>query len=546
MRTGKKAAWLWLVAILAPAAVTTPCAAARGADDVQAVTATIDRLIAAQWNDHKVVPAPRADDGEFLRRVSLDLTGKIPTASEARDFLDDPRPDKRQRLVERLLEGTSYAAHATATEMRLMMPEVASDPQAQAVAPAFEAWLGEQIAGNVGSDRVARAILTAKVAGDQAAAQPLLPNAPNLKPSPLAFYLAKDVKSENLAASTARLFLGLRLECAQCHNHPFASWTRDQFWGYAAFFASLEKRNPDDPSPDAIREQADRRDVAIPGTEQRVKAAFLDGSAPNIRPQDPPRIALADWMTAPENPYFARAAANRIWAHLFGVGLVDPVDDMGADNPPSHPELLDALARAFTEHGFDRKFLIRAIVMSQVYQLTSNASVPGPAAGAGSGSDEPRLFARMKERGLTAEQLYDSLAQALGQPPDGLGPDRFTGGGGTPRGDFLETFAGNDEKPTEAQTSILQALALMNGRLVAAGTQVENGRMLTAVAEAPFLDPAGRVEALFLATLTRRPRPEEAASMIAYLEHVPAADQRRALSDVFWALLNSPEFLLNH
>jgi hypothetical protein len=520
--------------------------AVHGADDTQTLTATIDRLIAAQWHENRVVPAATADDGEFLRRVSLDLTGKIPTVSDVRDFLDDPRPDKRQRLVERLLEGTSYVAHATATEMRLMMPEVASDPQAQAVAPAFEAWLGEQIAENVGSDQVVRAILTAKVAGDQAAATRQPPNAQNLKPSPLAFYLAKDVKSENLAASTARLFLGLRLECAQCHNHPFASWTRDQFWGYAAFFASLEKRNPDDPSLDAIREQADRRDVAIPGTEQRVKAAFLDGGAPKFRPQDPARIALADWITAPENPYFARAAANRIWAQLFGVGLVDPVDDMGADNPPSHPELLDALARAFTEHGFDRKLLIRAIVMSRAYQLTSNVSGSGPAPGAGSGSDEPRLFARMKERGLTAEQLYDSLAQAIGLPPDGLGPDRFTGGGGSPRGEFLETFTANDEKPTEAQTSILQALALMNGRLVAAATQLEKGRMLTAVAEAPFLDAAGRVETLFLTTLSRRPTPEEAASMIAHLNHAPAVDQRRALSNVFWALLNSPEFLLNH
>jgi hypothetical protein len=255
-------------------------------------------------------------------------------------------------------------------------------------------------------------------------------------------------------------------------------------------------------------------------------------------------MALADWMTAPENPYFARAAANRIWGQLFGVGLVDPVDDMGGDNPPSHPELLDALARAFAEHGFDRKFLIRAIVLSRAYQLTSRSTGPGTGPSAGSGPDEPRLFARMKERGLTAEQLYDSLAQAIGLPPEAVGPGRFSGAAGSPRGEFLQTFAGNEERPTEAQTSILQALALMNGRLVAGATHVERGRMLSAVAEAPFLDPAGRIETLFLATLSRRPTPEEAAQMMAHLEG--AADQRKALSDVFWALLNSPEFLLNH
>jgi hypothetical protein len=253
-------------------------------------------------------------------------------------------------------------------------------------------------------------------------------------------------------------------------------------------------------------------------------------------------VALADWITSPGNPYFARAAVNRIWAQLFGVGLVDPVDDMGADNPPSHPELLDALARAFAEHGFDRKLLLRAMVLSRAYQLTSQSS----GAGAGASTDESRLFARMKERGLTAEQLYDSLAQAIGIAPEELSSGQFARARGAPRGEFLETFSGNDEKPTEAQMSILQALALMNGRLVAGATHLEHGRMLTAVAEAPFLDRAGRIETLFLATLSRRPGPEEAACMMAHLERHAGGDPRKALSDIFWALLNSPEFLLNH
>jgi hypothetical protein len=525
-----------IVAILGVVALAVaPGWSACAADDGPALTATIDRLIAAQWEANKVAPAAVAGDGEFLRRVTLDLTGKIPTVSEARAFLDDSRDDKRPRLVDRLLDSTSYVAHATAIEMRLMMPEVAADPQVQAIAPAFEAWLGEQIAANLGSDRLARAILTAKVATDRAAAPPRPDLAQNLKPSPLAFYLAKDVKSENLAASTARLFLGLRLECAQCHNHPFASWTRDQFWGYAAFFASLEKRDPDDASTDAIREQAGRRELVIPGTERRVPATLLDGSTPRLRPEDPARIALADWMTASENPYFARAAVNRIWAQLFGVGLVDPVDDMGADNPPSHPELLDALAQAFREHGYDRKFLIRAIVLSRAYQLTSQALGPAAVPVAGAAGDELRLFARMKERGLSAEQLYDSLAQAIGLAPEASA---------AARGEFLQAFSGNEEKPIEGQTTILQALGLMNGRLVAGATDVEKGRMLAAIAEAPFLDPAGRVEALFFATLSRRPTAGEADRMIAHVDR--AKDQRKALSDVFWALLNSPEFLLNH
>jgi hypothetical protein len=252
-------------------------------------------------------------------------------------------------------------------------------------------------------------------------------------------------------------------------------------------------------------------------------------------------------MTAPDNPYFARAAVNRTWAQLFGIGLVDPVDDMGADNPPSHPELLDALARAFVAHGFDRKFLLRAIVMSRPYQLTSALTEPDAGPSPGTGADDPRLFARMRVRGLTAEQLYDSVSQATGLTPEEQRPEQFFNVSGSPRGQFLEKFARHDEKPAEAQTSILQALALMNGPLVVGATRSETGATLIAIAEAPFLDTAGRVETLFLATLSRRPKPAESARLVAYVDsRTQSGDRWKALSDVFWALLNSPEFVLNH
>jgi hypothetical protein len=535
--------------VLAAGMVAVSGMATRAADDAQELAATINRWIVARWDENRVAPAPPAGDGEFLRRVTLDLTGKIPTAGEAREFLDDTRSDKRERLVERLLDGPAYISHATNVELRLMIPEVDSNPQAQAVAPAFEAWLREQFAANAGSDMIARAILTARVAEEGARAPQRPNNARASEPSPLSYYVAKDVKIENLASSTARLFLGLRLECAQCHNHPFNSWTREQFWGYAAFFSSLERREADDASSDPIRERPDRRDATIPGTSKVVRATFLDGGIPRVRPKEPARMPLADWITARENPYFARAAVNRTWAQFFGVGLVDPVDDMGADNPPSHPELLDALARAFAEHGFDHKYLIRAIVLSRPYQLSSVVSGPGSVtiAEPPTGSDAPRLFARMRVRGLTGEQLYDSLALAVGLSSEAAGVARLDGAMNSPRGEFLEKFDRHDEKPTEAQTSILQALSLMNGRLVAGATHLENGATLSAIAEAPFLDTAGRVETLFLATLSRRPQPDEAAKMITYVDSGGAnGDRKKALSDVFWALLNSPEFLLNH
>ena len=377
-----------------------------------------------------VLPAPAADDAEFLRRVSLDLAGRIPSAGEVREFLDDPNPDRRRHLIDRLLAGPAYVAHFTTIEQRLLIPEAETNRQLRLITPAFEAWLRRQIAENVGYDRTLRDLLTVPVAAVRSrlpAQQPTTVR--GQEPSPLAFYMAKEVKGENLAASTARLFLGLRLECAQCHNHPFATWKREQFWGYAAFFSSLERQGP----PGAvsvtglIREFPDRREATVPGTDKVVPATFLDGSEPNWRPQVPAREILAEWMVAPDNPYFSRAAVNRLWAHFFGIGLVDPVDDMGADNPPSHPELLDALARSFIEHGFDRKYLIRAIVLSRAYQLTSAVNGPELPEGAEAAhgpaqSEDPdssRLFARMA--GARAERRA-----ILRQPGAG---GRIAGGG---------------------------------------------------------------------------------------------------------------------
>src|SRR5262249_55281553 len=183
-------------------------------------------------------------------------------------------------------------------------------------------------------------------------------------PNPAAYYSAKEFKAENLAAGIARLFLGVRVECAQCHNHPFADWKRDQFWGFAAFFAGIQGRSQGN-SVTAGGEAPDKRELAIPGTDRVVQAAFLDGKEPPFKFNESSRVTLADWMTAADNPYFARALVNRMWAYLFGVGLIDPVDEMvGGESTCSHPELLDVLAKAFVDHNFDLKFLIRAITAS--------------------------------------------------------------------------------------------------------------------------------------------------------------------------------------
>jgi hypothetical protein len=507
--------------------------------DVQALAGRIDQLIAARWDAAGVRPAARADDAEFLRRVYLDLAGRIPSVTETRDFLDDKAPDKRRRLVDRLLAGSRYVTHFTSVWRSLLLPESNANLQARFLAPGMESWLRAELARDAPYDEMVRDLLTTPVGPDAF-------RGANANPNPASFYLAKQLKPEEVAAATSRIFLGVRLECAQCHNHPFARWKREQFWSYAAFFAGLQRQGAGD-FVQPGRERTDRRELSIPGTEKVVQAKFLDGKEPTWKAKTSARVTLADWMTAADNPYFARAAVNRLWGYFFGTGLVDPVDDMvGSERVPSHPELLDLLAKEFVGHHFDLKFLIRAITASRAYQLSSARTDPG--------QDDPTLFARMAIRGLTAEQLYDSVSQATGYQEGGNNPNAVFFGQGTPRTEFVNMFSNQTEKATEVQTSILQALSLMNGSLIASATSLDRSETLAAVADAPFLDTRGRIETLFLAALARKPKPKELDRLVKYVEVNTAGGSaaereksaRLALADVFWALLNSGEFFLNH
>ncbi len=491
--------------------------------DARGLARLIDGRLTTAWVQARIRPVARADDGEFLRRASLDLVGRIPTAAEARDFLDDPNPAKRGALVDRLLDSPAYAARATMLWRRLLLPETGNG--LPVAAGGLEAWLAKKVTEQASYDRIVREVLSTRLVGRDGAAM----DPGGLEPTPAAFFTAKGGKPENLAGDSARAFLGIRLECAQCHNHPFASWKREEFWGFAAFFASVPRQaDPDElPATRPNRDEAARREITIPGTKTVVKATHLDRSPPDWRPRADPRAVLAGWITAPENPYFARAAVNRVWSRFFGNGLIDPVDDLDAGGDPTLVALLGEVAGQFRDHGYDLKYLIRALMATEAYNLSSavNPAEPTP----------PPLFARMPVRGLSPDQFIDSIAQATGADP------------GETRGRFLELFADRDEPPTESQTSILQALTLMNGGFTAAATDPRTGNLLGAVAEAPYLDTAGRVEILYLAALTRRPKPDELARVVAYIDRRAAgADQAQALADAFWAILNGPEFRINH
>lgn len=489
----------------------------------------LDQFLAGRWAEAEVKPALLSSDAEFIRRLFLDLAGRIPSILEVRDFIDDPDPDKRQIWIDKLLKEPTYARHF-ANVWRAILLSQTNAQQVGNLAPQLEAWLYRRLEKNVAYDKIVRELLTKRSTGEgQIIHGHLLPTSGEDE-GPQAFLQAQEYRPENLAGATARLFMGVKLECAQCHSHPFARWTRTQFWELAAFFAQ-----PSGPKgPDA-----NLRELTIPGTDQVVSPRFPDGSAPSWRPGVSPQEALAEWLTSPGNPYFARATVNRVWGYFFGIGLIDPVDDAGEHNSPSHPELLDELAQQFAASGFDLKQLIRKIVSSYAYQMTSMASQ--------SSQDDPRLFARKIVRGLSPEQLIDSIDLAAEHPWPELAI-RFTALPSTnepPWGQFRAHFPPHD-RASEVPTTILQALFMMNSKFMADLTNPERNKTLATIA-ASEVSTTRKIETIYLVVLARKPRPEEADRLIAYVDRGgPSGDRTAALGDVFWVLLNSAEFMLNH
>lgn len=512
-----------LAAVFAFLAAGAPAVAANKVDPAELAKA-IDSRLDARLKAEKAQPAPPADDAEFLRRAYLDLTGRIPAPRDVHDFLADENLDKRARLIDELLDSPRRATHFATVWRAALLPEAAADGQARVFQPGFEAWLKAKFRTNTLYDKLVRELLTAPISDDPKAPEAVLRD-PN-KPNALAFFAVKDAKPENLAAATARVFLGVQIECAQCHDHPFGRWERDQFWQTAAFFSGIEKQTDDLFAP---INDARRREIAIPNTKRTLPATFLDGAKPEWSVGTSPRAVLADWVTARNNTFFARATANRVWGLMFGRGIVDPVDDFSDANLPSHPELLDDLARALIDADFDLTVLIRAIGRTNAYQRTSAQTHPS--------QSRPELFARMPVKGMTGEQLFDSLALATGY--------REAGGRTAQRDRFLTQFALRG-RATEPETSITQALALMNGRLLNTVTSAEGSPTLLAVSQTPGLTLPDRIEALYVSSLSRKPTDKERDRMALFVADGGTGKETERLADVFWVLLNSAEFRLNH
>jgi len=483
----------------------------------ETLAAAIDARLAAGWASAGVRRAPLVDDATFLRRASLDLIGRIPTAAEAREFLSSPGQSaaKRAALVKRLVDSGGHTRHMATFWRRTLMPQADTSEFAR-LSDDFEAWVALRMRENAPYDRVARELLTL----DEAA------SARRGTVSPSGFFAASENKPENLAANATRVFLGVNLDCAQCHNHPFARWTRDQFWQTAAFFAPTEVGDSGPPR------------LTIPNSKKSLTPALLDGTSvtwPDSPSPDTGRRLLADWMVAKANPFFARNAVNRLWAHIYGRALVEPLDDLSGEGSDSgeHADLLNELADAFAASGYDLKSLTRALALTDAYQLSALEGEAGPA--------EQNLFHRMAVRGLTGEQLYDSLRTAAGLPPER--DDTGRGQGREARKQFAAQF--HIERPVAAERSITQALTILNGRLTTDLSDPANNPTLAGIVDAPFLDTAGKLETLFLAVLGRPPRQEE---VVLATESIEAAGDHpgRAYGDLFWALVNTTEFNTNH
>ncbi|HEX5103511.1 MAG TPA: DUF1549 and DUF1553 domain-containing protein [Pirellulaceae bacterium] len=488
----------------------------------------IDGHVYRRLKQLQIVPAEVCSDAEFLRRVYLDLIGTLPTSDEARAFLADGRTNRRALLVEQLLQRPEFADYWALKWADLLRV----DRQALGHKGAYDfyRWIHESLATAKPLDVMAREIVTAE--------------GPLAETPPANFYSA--VREPGKAASTvSQVFLGVRIECAQCHHHPFDRWSQEDYFGMTAYFAQLQRKST--PLGEILLAEGDPA-TTHPRTGQAIPAHALAQPMREKNPAGDRRQELAAWLTAPENPWFARNIANRVWAHLLGRGLVEPVDDFRATNPPSNPELLNALAAHLASQRFDLRSLLRAVCASRTYQHASHTNETN--------AKDEQNYSRALYKRMDAEVLLDALCQTTGVP------DQFDGAPAGTRAIelwdsqvehyFLRLF-GRPVRQTACECervvepSVAQVLHLLNSERVDGKLRHEAGR----VAELAQSETSDQrlVEELYLTALSRYPSDAERNTGVEYLAAAALGDvsQRRARAeDLLWTLLNSLEFVFNH
>ena len=486
----------------------------------------IDELVHAKLKKLRIRPSELCDDATFIRRASLDITGSLPTPEELQKFVADPSTAKREHLVETLLNRQEFADLWVMKFAELLQIRSRQDQFSPKAALAYYNWLRDQMLANVPIDQIVRQLLT---------------TSGSTLSEPAANYYQVTTDTLKIAENTAQAFLGMRVQCAQCHNHPFDRWTMNDYYGFANFFPQVGRKQGEDPRDYIVFDRNDG-DVKHPVTGKPLPPKFLGAEAPEIKKGESRREVLAKWLASPENPHFAKNLANIVWAHFLGKGIIDPVDDVRISNPASNQELIDTLGTKFTAYGYDFKKLVRDICTSRTYQLSTRANE--------SNALDDRNFARAGVRRLRAEVLLDCISQITETK------DKFTA---LPKGAravqipdgntssyFLTTF-GRATRETvcscevKMDPNLSQALHLLNGSTVEG--KINEGGVLKKLAKSGR--PRGEIiDELYLRCFSRKPTEAERAKLLGFFEGAKSDEQ--VLGDLFWSLLNAKEFVFNH
>lgn len=496
----------------------------------------IDRLVFAKLREMGMPPSTLSDDATFLRRVSVDIAGRLPTAVEAERFLADKAPDKRAKVVDALLDSPEYADFF-ASQWSALLRNKRTKAQDAPMNFAFYTWLSDSLRANKPYDQLVREVLVASGG---------LQDNP-----PVAWYKqVKDAQSQ--LEDTAQLFLGTRLQCAQCHHHPYEKWSQNDYYSFAAFFSQVRFKGQDT--------LLHRRGLAVATnkkTKLQVKPAALGTGPLEIAPDDDPRLRLVEWMRTKENPFFARTLVNRYWKHFLNRGLVEPEDDMRDTNPPSNPELLDLLASRFADSGFDLKALIREITTSKTYQFSALPNEFNQA--------DRQNFSRYYPKRLQAEVLYDSVSGLTRSKPGFAGLPADTRAISLPDNSFNKdsyflTVFGRPESSSACacertqDASLAQALHLLNAKAIQEKLSADSGSAASWAADKRGDEAA--IRELYLSAYSRLPEPGELEVARSHLAKtrtdasgnpLPTEQARRqAYEDILWVVLNTKEFLFNH
>ncbi len=488
----------------------------------------VDQHVFAKLRTLGLPPAGLCDDATFLRRVTVDITGRLPKPAEATAFSQDNSPDKRGALVDRLLASPDYAEYFASKWSSLLRNKRADRPAYGT--QAFYSWIRDKLNQNRPFSELAAGVVSASGTISHSPA--------------VAWYRAVQNPQEQMQ-DIAQVFCGQRLQCAQCHHHPYEKWSQQDYFGLAAFFSQVGRKPSGQPAEEAIFHQGGAASAQNPRTGKPVTPTTLGGPTLKLDPQDDPRPALAAWLTAPENPFFARMFANRYWKHFFSRALVEPEDDLRITNPPVNPALLDALEKSFIQSGYDMKAFVRTLCTSSTYQLSSLPNQHN--------ASDRQNFSRFYPRRLPAEVLLDAIdtvsglgSRFPGQPVErravALPDDSFNASS------YFLTVFGRPENTSACEcertqdSSLAQSLHLLNSKGIQEKLTAPAGRPAQLAKDPRPL--AERLQQLFVMAYGRPPEASETAQATAYLD--AKKGEASAWEDLVWALLNTKEFLFNH